>query len=130
VPITIGKKPESSFADPLGLLSDCHRRIEHFLGLLITVTTDARGGTLTSEQRAALVAAGQYFREARRCEDEGALALSADARVTQYAGAHRAGGIEELKEDHVVLDRGRRSMPSSSNGWTTVRCLRTTYSVL
>lgn len=38
--IIIGRKPESSFADPLGLLNDCHRGIEHFLRLLITVTSE------------------------------------------------------------------------------------------
>ena len=31
MPITIGAAPEGSFAEPLRLLSDCHRRIERFL---------------------------------------------------------------------------------------------------
>ena len=35
MPIVIGAKPESSFTDPLGMLSDCHRRIEMFLNVLV-----------------------------------------------------------------------------------------------
>ncbi len=30
MPISIGQKLESDFRNPLGLLSDCHRRIERF----------------------------------------------------------------------------------------------------
>jgi len=64
MPIVIGAKPESSFADPIGLLTDCHRRIERFLSVLAQVSAQARGGQLTSEQRTALEKALLYFREA------------------------------------------------------------------
>jgi hemerythrin-like domain-containing protein len=62
--VDIGERPARSFADPMGLLSDCHRRIERFLNLLMTVTEQARGGALTAEQREALEASLRYFREA------------------------------------------------------------------
>lgn len=39
MPVTIGAKRESDFTDPLGMLSDCHRRVERFLQALIKVTT-------------------------------------------------------------------------------------------
>jgi len=32
--IQIGAKPDSGFDDPIGMLKDCHRRIERFLGIL------------------------------------------------------------------------------------------------
>jgi hypothetical protein len=32
--IQIGAKPDSGFDDPIGMLKDCHRRIEHFLYML------------------------------------------------------------------------------------------------
>jgi hypothetical protein len=57
MPITIGKKTESDFSNPLGLLSDCHRRIEKFLDVLIKVTSQARGAELNEDQRHALEAA-------------------------------------------------------------------------
>ena len=34
MPIQIGAKPDSGFDDPLGMLKDCHRRIERFLRVL------------------------------------------------------------------------------------------------
>lgn len=36
----IGQRVDHDFDEPLGLLSDCHRRIEHFLRALVTVATD------------------------------------------------------------------------------------------
>src|SRR5947208_11249106 len=62
--VTIGATPEHSFEQPLGLLTDCHRRIELFLGVLSRIAEDARGGALTDQQRSALMTALRYFREA------------------------------------------------------------------
>jgi hemerythrin-like domain-containing protein len=62
MPIVIGSKPEGTFDDPVGLLTDCHRRIERFLGVLVQVSTQSEA--LTKDQRASLEAALRYFREA------------------------------------------------------------------
>jgi hypothetical protein len=35
MPLQIGAAPDHDFDEPLGLLSDSHRRIEHFLDILI-----------------------------------------------------------------------------------------------
>lgn len=43
----IGAKPDSGFNDPIGMLKDCHRRIEHFLGILCVVAKRAQGRGLT-----------------------------------------------------------------------------------
>src|SRR3954466_3949201 len=64
VPIVIGAKPESNFTDPIGLLTDCHRRIERFLSVLVQVAAQAKGGPLTEEQRHGLDTALRYFRDA------------------------------------------------------------------
>ena len=60
--IQIGAKPDSGFEDPIGMLKDCHRRIESFLRILCAVVDRAQGRTLTSEERDAVKAALQYFR--------------------------------------------------------------------
>jgi hemerythrin-like domain-containing protein len=60
--IQIGAKPDSGFNDPIGMLKDCHRRIESFLGILCVVLGRAKGRGLTSEERDAVKAALQYFR--------------------------------------------------------------------
>ena len=60
--IQIGAKPDSGFNDPIGMLKDCHRRIESFLGILCVVAERAKGRELTAEERNAVQAALQYFR--------------------------------------------------------------------
>ncbi len=60
----VNAKLDSDFDNPLGLLSDCHRRIEKFLELLLRVTQTAQGGVLHPEQREAMATALRYFRQA------------------------------------------------------------------
>ena len=62
MPVQIGAKAHD-FSDPTGLLSDCHRRIEMFLGSLqrLALVVDR---PLTEENRAALESALRYFRVA------------------------------------------------------------------
>jgi hemerythrin-like domain-containing protein len=62
--VTIGKKLESDFSNPLGMLSDCHRRIERFLKVLVVLTSQAQGAELNEEQCHALETALHYFRVA------------------------------------------------------------------
>jgi hemerythrin-like domain-containing protein len=72
MPIVIGAKPEGSFTNPIGLLSDCHRRIERFLDVLVTIAKRGGGQELNQEQRTALDTALRYFREAapKHTDDE------------------------------------------------------------
>lgn len=60
--IQIGARPDSGFDDPIGMLKDCHRRIESFLGILSTVAERAQGRSLTGEERTAVETALKYFR--------------------------------------------------------------------
>jgi hemerythrin-like domain-containing protein len=60
--IQIGAKPDSGFDDPIGMLIDCHRRIERFLHVLCMVADRARNRALTDEEVTAVQSALQYFR--------------------------------------------------------------------
>ena len=62
MPVQIGAS-SPSFADPIGLLSDCHRRIEMFLRALHAVAETA-DHPLTDDARKSLETALRYFREA------------------------------------------------------------------
>ena len=57
MPIQIGARPDSGFDDPIGMLTDCHRRIEQFLNILCVVADRAAGRALTGEESAAAQAA-------------------------------------------------------------------------
>jgi hemerythrin-like domain-containing protein len=61
VGIQIGAKPDSGFNDPIGMLKDCHRRIESFLQVLCLVADRARGRRLTDEEAVAVKSALSYF---------------------------------------------------------------------
>jgi iron-sulfur cluster repair protein YtfE (RIC family) len=62
MPVQIGAKAHS-FSEPTGLLSDCHRRIEMFLGSLQQVGVLIHK-PLSADAHAALESALRYFREA------------------------------------------------------------------
>lgn len=62
MPVVIGDAAENGFANPIGLLSDCHRRIERFLKTLEAVAGES--GVLDAQCRKALQTALEYFRSA------------------------------------------------------------------
>lgn len=119
MPITIGNKVESDFSNPLGLLSDCHRRIEQFLGVLIKVTNQARGSCLNEDQRNGLQAALRYFREAApkhtRDEEESLfprLLASSDERARSATSL-----LAELHGDHERADAAHAAVESLGSRW-------------
>jgi hemerythrin-like domain-containing protein len=104
--ITIGAKQESGFDDPIGLLGDCHRRIERFLSTLVAVADQARVGRLNHDQRIALETALRYFREAapRHTADEEESLFPVLCRTGKLEPAILAK-IVALKEDHEQATR-------------------------
>lgn len=62
MPVQIGTKTHN-FTDPTGLLSDCHRRVEMFLGTLDAVAK-VIDRPVTEETRRALESALRYFGQA------------------------------------------------------------------
>lgn len=119
MPVQIGGKPESTFDDPIGLLGDCHRRVERFLGVLVKVASDARGQSLSVEQRGALETALRYFREA-------APKHTADEEESLFPRMRAAGGpaveavlaqVEALEADHVRAGPAHDEVDSLGRRW-------------
>ena len=119
--IPLGIKPAHDFDEPLGLLSDCHRRIETFLGALIKVAQHARASDepLTPEQRRALETALTYFRSAapRHTQDEEhslfpRLRACNDPRV-QDAMAR----IDALEADHRTAETAHAEVDDLGTRW-------------
>lgn len=61
--LQIGEQPLATFAQPLTMLRDCHRRVERFLDQLARVA-GGPAGALAAVRRTALEEALRYFREA------------------------------------------------------------------
>ena len=97
--LQIGAKPDSGFDDPIGMLIDCHRRIERFLHVLCVVADRARNRALTDEEVTATQSALQYFHVGglRHTSDEEKSLfprLRAESIVANFEE------IGRLKDDH------------------------------
>ena len=100
MPVQIGAKAHN-FTDPTGLLSDCHRRVEMFLGTLEAVAR-AIDSPPTGETRRALESALRYFEQAapKHTADE-EESLFPRMRQIQHPEVQSALlRLEQLEEEH------------------------------
>ena len=94
--IQIGAKPDSGFDDPLGMLTDCHRRIERFLDVLCLVADRATGRAMTDEETAAVQASLQYFRV-------GGQRHNADEEESLFPRLRESSARDKFNEIHAIL---------------------------
>lgn len=113
--IQIGAKPDAGFDDPLGMLKDCHRRIEHFLEILCVVAERAQGRELSEEESEAVAAALRYFRVGgqRHTADE-EESLFPRMRVKGVAELDR---VTALEHDHREADELHAQAEALFTGW-------------
>ncbi len=118
MPIAIGQAQESDFHNPLGMLSDCHRRIARFLETLIRVAEEARGGTLDVEQREGLEASLKYFCEAapKHTSDE-EDSLFPRMRTRAVESGHRLPLLTVLHSDHVAVVERHAGVDELCRAW-------------
>lgn len=100
MPVQIGAKLDRGFDDPLGMLCDCHRRIERFLRVLCEVARRAQGRALADEEQEAVRGALHYFREGgqRHNRDE---EDSLFPRLRQAGAMDDLSAIEALEHEHA-----------------------------
>jgi hemerythrin-like domain-containing protein len=117
--LTIGQQPDHGFGEPLGLLSDCHRRIEYFLQVLTATARQIAGAPLNTVQRTGLEAALKYFATAapRHTADEEdslfpRLRASSDPAATQALET-----VERLEHDHDEAERRHASVDALVRRW-------------
>ncbi len=103
--VQIGQKQESDFSNPLGLLSDCHRRIERFLDVLVRVCGRAKGRSLEPEEKLALQKALAYFHDSapKHTADE-EESLFPRLRSSPEAGSS-LDHLLELEHEHQLAAR-------------------------
>ena len=119
MPIVIGAKPESDFADPIGLLTDCHRRIERFLSVLAQVGAQAPGGSLTSQQRTALETALRYFRESapKHTADEEQTLFPRLRSVDRPEVKAVLASVDSLESDHRQAEKSHAEVDRLGQAW-------------
>lgn len=123
--LQINAPREHTFAEPLGLLSDCHRRIKNFLEILLRVTRTLRTDELTPDARNALETSLRYFRDAApihtRDEEESlfprlreiAAENGADAQPIREA----LGTVDRLEADHDIADVSHALVDEIGRKW-------------
>jgi iron-sulfur cluster repair protein YtfE (RIC family) len=113
--IQIGSKLDAGFNDPLGMLHDCHRRIEHFLNIVCVVADRAAGRALTDEESAAIQAALSYFRtggQRHSADEEQSLFPRMRAELAEQLP--EIGGLEH---DHRDAERLHARVDSIYSAW-------------
>ena len=121
MPITIGAKRESDFTDPIGMLGDCHRRIERFLNVQVTLATREKGGPLTEEHRAALETSLRYFREAapKHTADEEESLFPRLRRIDLAKTQAILARIDSLEQDHECAGKAHDEVDRLGQRWLT-----------
>lgn len=105
---------EHSFNEPLGLLSDCHRRVEKFLNVLLKVGQEAPEDQLTPLYIQGLETALDYFRDAapKHTEDE---EHSLFPRITHDSRAREI--IDRLESDHDAVEPLHAKVEEFGRDW-------------
>lgn len=100
MPVQIGVKAHN-FTEPTGLLSDCHRRIEMFLGSLQAVAKVV-DHPVSDEARTTLESALRYFREAapKHNADEEESLFPRLRNINHPDVQVALAKIDELEKDH------------------------------
>jgi hemerythrin-like domain-containing protein len=118
MPVAIGAT-ENTFANPIGLLSDCHRRIERFLQSLMVVTCETQGGSLDVEHRRALDAALKYFRHAApkhtADEEEDLFPILRD--IERPNVQQILARVDRLEHEHKVAEAWHRDVDEIGERW-------------
>ena len=119
MPIQIGQKRESDFSNPLGLLSDCHRRIEHFLGILSAVCERAAGRALQEDEKSAIGSALAYFQESapKHTADE------EESLFPRLRGANALEHLAALEADHETAEADHRRVDELFAAWVAAGSL-------
>jgi hemerythrin-like domain-containing protein len=121
--IQIGARPDAGFDDPIGMLRDCHRRIEQFLQVLYLVAERAPGRPLTEEEHAAVQSALHYFRvggQRHTADEEQSLFPRMRA---EKASAGALSEIEALEGDHREADELHAAVEKLYTAWSEGRPL-------
>lgn len=119
--VKIGQPVDHGFDAPLGLLSDCHRRIERFLEVLLTIADARRGAPLGPADAEAFAGALHYFRTAspRHSADE-EHSLFPRLRASKDPDARAAiARLERLEADHREAEDHHDAVEVLGRRWLT-----------
>ncbi|OFW48160.1 MAG: hypothetical protein A3G77_04830 [Acidobacteria bacterium RIFCSPLOWO2_12_FULL_68_19] len=117
--LKVGQPADHGFDEPLGLLSDCHRRIQRFLQMLAAIARDAAGGPPSDVQRSQLEAALTYFATAapkhKADEEESVFPRLRRSREPEAARVQEL--LARLENDHGAAEEHHRAVDVLVRRW-------------
>ena len=125
MPIPLGTTGQPDFTQPIELMMDCHRRIEHFLGVLQRVVERYADQPLDAQGREALETALNYFQSAapRHTADE-EQSLFPRMRAVDNPQVHQAmAQIDRLESDHRKAEAAHARLDELGRTWLAVATL-------
>ena len=144
IAVNLGDRPLADFTQPIEMMKDCHRRIEHFLDVLKRVEAQFGESDLTDEARRALEASLNYFVNyaprhtadeerslfPRMRASENAEARAVMIELDRLEGDHRHGEACHAVIDHLVrqwLETGRMDKAQRKKLQATLDEVRAIY---
>ena len=123
--LKIGQPLDHGFDQPLGLLSDCHRRIEYFLGVMIAVLRESSAGPLTGSQQTQLEGALAYFATAapRHTADEEESLFPKLRRLNSPDANRVLDVLARLEHDHQDASDHHAAVDCLVRRWIDQQCL-------
>ncbi len=116
--VGVAKKLQDAGWDPLGLHSDCHRRIERFLERLIVISEQARGQALSDLPRQQFDFALSYFCDAaakHTLDEEVSLLPRLRRRHSESQAVFAL--LDRLHGDHTEAEIRRRTLGRLGRAW-------------
>ena len=114
----LGRTPDHGFDEPLGLLTDCHRRIEKFLELLQRIAREYDDKPLDAQAVDAVRTAKRYFAHAapKHTADE-EESLFPRLRAAAQTQGKECTAIARLEGEHEQADRLHAQVDGLLEAW-------------
>ena len=115
----IGARPESDFSDPIGMLGDCHKRIQFFLSDLVRLADGTGCAPLDVTQRRALERALRYFKESgpRHTSDEEESLFPRMRALKNERVDELLAKIDSLEADHERAEYAHAAIDAIGVRW-------------
>lgn len=122
MPIPLGSKGQPDFTEPIALMMDCHRRIEHFLEVLTRVFNRYSRGELDAQGREALTTALDYFASAapRHTADEEQSLFPRMRACADPAIREAMAQMDQLEADHRDAEAAHIRLDTIGRRWLDV----------
>jgi hemerythrin-like domain-containing protein len=117
--LKVDQPVDHGFDSPVGLLGDCHRRVERFLGILVAVTREWQGRPLPPPAEVQLEQALRYFEVAgpRHTADEEESLFPRLERLDTDGVRCVVRIARELEADHRIAEGLHRSTAALIRTW-------------